>query len=257
MTSITNTSRRGFLRGTAMTAGGIFMPNIILSQEGGAKKLNFAAIGVGGKGSSDVANAAKVANIVAICDVDRKTLKDAKGKYADAETFEDFREMFDKMGDKIDGVTISTPDHAHYPAAMEAIKRGKHVCVQKPLVNRIWEANQLHQAAKKKGVHTNMGNQGHTGEGIRVLKEWIAAGAIGKVKEIHVWTNRPIWPIGRPGSPPRRMSLISRVCTRSPGAATANTARAPWATWAATSSTALSGAASWASLTNWKPSARN
>ena len=79
---------------------------------------------------------------------------------------------------------------------MEAIKRGKHVCVQKPLVNRIWEANELHAAAKKKGVKTNMGNQGHSGESIRQFKEWIDAGIVGNVKEIHVWTNRPIWPQG-------------------------------------------------------------
>jgi hypothetical protein len=100
------------------------------------------------------------------------------------------------MGDKIDMCTVSTPDHAHYPAAMEAIKRGKHVCVQKPLVNRIWEANELHEAAKKKGVKTNMGNQGHTGKGIRFLKQWMSEGIVGNVKEIHVWTNRPIWPQG-------------------------------------------------------------
>ena len=174
----------------------MFFPNLLLSQEGGAKKVNVAGVGCGGKGASDIGTAAKGANIVAFCDVDRKTLDGAKQKYPDAKIFDNFREMFDAMGDKIDMVTVSTPDHAHYPAAMEAIKRGKHVCVQKPLVNRIWEANQLHLAAKKKGVKTNMGNQGHTGEQIRQLKEWMQAGIVGNVKEIHVWTNRPIWPQG-------------------------------------------------------------
>lgn len=128
--------------------------------------------------------------------MDSNTLNKALLKYPNAKGFSNFREMFETMGDKIDMVTISTPDHAHFPAAMEAIKRGKHVCVQKPLVNRIWEANQLHQAAQKKGVKTNMGNQGHTGEGIRLLKEWVNAGIVGNVHEIHVWTNRPIWPQG-------------------------------------------------------------
>jgi predicted dehydrogenase len=189
------TNRRSFLRSTAATAGGLFTaPNLLLGQE--SKKLNFAGIGVGGKGGSDVGNTSKVANIVALCDVDRNTLKDSQAKYPGAKIFESYKEMFEAMGDQIDGVTISTPDHAHFPAAMEAIKRGKHVCVQKPLVNRIWEANQLHLAAKKKGVKTNMGNQGHTGEGIRQVKEWISAGIVGNVKEIHMWTNRPIWPQG-------------------------------------------------------------
>lgn len=190
-------NRRAFLRGTAATAGGIFFPNLLIGQEGGVKKLNVAGIGgAGGKGESDIGIAAKGANVVAICDIDSKRLDGAKKKYPDAKMFTSFKEMFDTMGDKIDLCTVSTPDHAHYPAAMEAIKRGKHVCVQKPLVNRIWEANELHQAAKKKGVKTNMGNQGHTGKGIRFLKQWVSEGIVGNVKEIHVWTNRPIWPQG-------------------------------------------------------------
>ncbi len=190
-------NRRAFLRNTALTAGGIFVPNLLLGQEGGVKKLNVAGIGgAGGKGASDIAIAGEGANIVAICDIDRNRLADAAKKYPGAKTFESFREMFETMGDKIDMCTVSTPDHAHYPAAMEAIKRGKHVCVQKPLVNRIWEANELHMAAKKKGVKTNMGNQGHTKETIRQLREWMGAGIVGNVKEIHVWTNRPIWPQG-------------------------------------------------------------
>ena len=197
MSTQNQSTRRSFLRNTAIGTGSLFVPNLLIGQEAGAKKqLNFAGIGCGGKGASDIGTAAEGANIVAFCDVDSKTLEGAKAKYPNAKTFGSFREMFDAMGDQIDGVTVSTPDHAHFPAAMEAIKRGKHVCVQKPLVNRIWEANQLHEAAKKKGVKTNMGNQGHTGEGIRLLKEWINAGIVGNVKEVHVWTNRPIWPQG-------------------------------------------------------------
>jgi len=199
MTTPLQPTRRGFLKfSAAAAAAGIFAPSILRAEDV-AKKINFAGIGVGGKGASDIANAAKEANIVALCDCDRDRLKKALEKYPNAKTFESFREMFDAMGDKIDGVTISTPDHTHFPAAMEAIKRGKHICVQKPLVNRIWEANQLHEAAKKKGVKTNMGNQGHTGEAIRSMKEWLGAGIVGKVKELHVWTNRPIWPQGVAG----------------------------------------------------------
>lgn len=192
-------NRRTFLRSTAATAGGIFFPNLLIGQDAAAvvKKINVAGIGgAGGKGASDVGIANEGANIVAICDIDEHRLADAQKKYPGVKVFTNFREMFDTMGDKIDMCTVSTPDHAHYPAAMEAIKRGKHVCVQKPLVNRIWEANELHEAAKKKGVKTNMGNQGHTKEPIRQLKEWLTAGIVGNVKEIHVWTNRPIWPQG-------------------------------------------------------------
>ena len=191
-----STSRRQFLQSSALTAGSLFAPNLLLGQDAAKKTVNVAGVGCGGKGESDLGIAAEGANIVAFCDVDRDRLKKAQQKYPGAKTFESFREMFEVMGDKIDMVTVSTPDHAHFPAAMEAIKRGKHVCVQKPLVNRIWEANQLHEAAKKKGVKTNMGNQGHTGEQIRQLKEWMQAGIVGNVKEVHVWTNRPIWPQG-------------------------------------------------------------
>ena len=196
MIQTSSDTRRGFIRKTAAVTGGIFMPNLLIGQESSGKKINVAGIGCGGKGESDLGGAAQGANIVAFCDVDSNTLNKALLKYPNAKGFSNFREMFETMGDKIDMVTISTPDHAHFPAAMEAIKRGKHVCVQKPLVNRIWEANQLHQAAQKKGVKTNMGNQGHTGEGIRLLKEWVNAGIVGNVHEIHVWTNRPIWPQG-------------------------------------------------------------
>jgi len=206
-------NRRAFLRNTALSAGGLFVPNLLLGQDA-AKKLNVAGIGgAGGKGASDIAIAGEGANVVAICDIDGNRLKDAQKKYPGAKMFTSFQEMFNDMADKIDMVTVSTPDHAHYPAAMEAIKRGKHVCVQKPLVNRIWEANQLHEAAKKKGVKTNMGNQGHTGKGIRLLNQWINGGIVGNVREIHVWTNRPIWPQGndakakiKPGQAPANLS---------------------------------------------------
>jgi predicted dehydrogenase len=192
-------SRRTFLKGLSVTtAGGLFFPHILRSQDGVApsRKVAVACIGVGGKGGSDMANAAKDNDIVAICDVDERNLAKAAEKFPNAKRFRDFRKMLDEVKE-IEAVTVSTPDHAHYPAAMHAIALGKHVCVQKPLVNTLWEARQLHLAAKKKGVITQMGNQGHTYDDNRLLKEWIEAGAIGKIKEIHVWTNRPIWPQGR------------------------------------------------------------
>ncbi len=188
------------------------MPRVFWAQEGStapSKKLGIAAIGCGGKGESDLSDAAKGNDVVAICDVDAKTLAKAGEKYPGAKQYRDFRKMLDEVKE-IDAVTISTPDHAHYPAAMHAIALGKHVCIQKPLVNTIWEGRELHKAAKKKGIISQMGNQGHTFDENRVVKEWIAAGAIGKVKEIHVWTNRPIWPQGKsavfkPGTVPDQL----------------------------------------------------
>lgn len=193
------TNRRAFLKGiSAVTAGGIFLPHILRAQEGApaGKRLAIGCIGVGGKGGSDMNNAAKENDIVAICDVDEKNLAKAGEKHPNAKRFRDFRKMLDEVKE-IDGVTISTPDHSHYPAAMHAIALGKHVCIQKPLVNTLWEGRQLELAAKKKGVITQMGNQGHTYDDNRLLKEWIDAGVVGKVKEIHVWTNRPVWPQGK------------------------------------------------------------
>ncbi len=194
-----NHSRRSFLKGlTATTAAGIAMPNLLLRAEGVAagKKLGIGCIGVGGKGFSDMMSASWQNEIVAICDVDATNLAKAAEKFPNAKQYRDFREMLEKEN-SIEGVTISTPDHSHYPAAMHAISLGKHICVQKPLTNTLWEVHELHKAAKKKGIITQMGNQGHTYEENRRLKEWLDAGVIGKISEIHVWTNRPIWPQGK------------------------------------------------------------
>jgi predicted dehydrogenase len=191
-------SRRSFLKGiTAVSAGGIAFPNLLLRAQGtpASKKLGIACVGVGGKGFSDMVNASFENEIVAICDVDANHLAKAAEKFPNAKRYTDFRKMLDEVKN-VDAVTVSTPDHSHYPAAMHAIALGKHVMVQKPLVNTLWEADQLHKAAKKKGVITQMGNQGHTYEENRVLKEWFNANVVGKVTEIHVWTNRPIWPQG-------------------------------------------------------------
>lgn len=192
-------TRRSFLKGlTVTTASGIILPNLLLNAQNApaSKKLGIACIGVGGKGYSDMKNASFGNEIVAICDVDAKNLAKAAKDFPNAKQYRDFRKMLDENEKLIDAVTVSTPDHSHFPAAMHAIALGKHVMVQKPLVNTLWEADQLHKAAKKKGIITQMGNQGHTFEENRLLKEWFQAGVIGKVKEIHVWTNRPIWPQG-------------------------------------------------------------
>lgn len=202
-------SRRSFLKGlSATTAGGLVFPNLLLRAQDtpASKKLGIACVGVGGKGFSDMVSSSFENEIVAICDVDAKHLAKAAGRFPQAKQYRDFRKMLDEVK-SIDAVTIATPDHSHYPAAMHAIALGKHVCVQKPLVNTLWEARELHRAATKKGIISQMSNQGHTFDENRVLKEWFQAGVVGTVSEIHVWTNRPIWPqsravVLRPGPAP-------------------------------------------------------
>lgn len=190
-------NRRQFLKTSAAAmAGTSFAPNLLLGQDEALKKLNVAAIGCGGKGRSDITQIASGNEIVALCDVDANRAAEAFEKYPDAKRFSDYREMFADMKDDIDVVTVSTPDHMHFPIAVEAIKAGKPVMVQKPLANTLWETRALSDLAKKHNVLTVMGNQGATTTGTRVLREWIEAGVIGDVTEVHYWTNRPIWPQG-------------------------------------------------------------
>jgi len=191
--------RRRFLASSAGLAGGaLFGPNLILGQtaESANSKLRIACIGIGGKGESDTGSSADGNDIVAIVDVDADRLAKAQQKYPGAKAYSDYRKMFEEMGDKIDAVTVSTPDHTHFAAAMMAVALKKHVMVQKPMCNTIWEVRELHKAAKAAGVVTQMGNQGRTMEGQRLAKEWVEQGAIGTLKEIKLWTNRPIWPQG-------------------------------------------------------------
>lgn len=163
-----------------------------------SQKLNIGAIGVGGKGASDVAGC-EMENIVAICDVDQNTLNKSAERYPGATKYSDYRKMFEKQKD-LDAIIVSTTDHHHFLASMLAIENGMHVYCQKPLTHSIWEARKLTEAARKKGVATQMGNQGHCGDGVRELCEMIWAGAIGDVREVHSWSDRPIWPqgLGRP-----------------------------------------------------------
>lgn len=151
------------------------------------KKLRIACIGCGGKGFSDVTGVS-TENIVALCDVDPVQATKIYTKFPDVPKFQDYREMFDKMGDQIDAVTVSTPDHMHFAAGMAAIRRGKHVFIQKPLASSLWQVRELTLAARRHGVMTQMGNQGHASEGVRLAKEWVEGGVIGDVREVHVWT---------------------------------------------------------------------
>jgi len=190
------TSRRSFIKTSAAIAGVAAAPNLLLGQNDALKQLNVAAVGCGGKGASDISEIAGGNRIAFLCDVDSNMMKGAMEKYPDAKVFSDYREMFAQVADQIDVVTVSTPDHMHFPIAVEAIRLGKPVMVQKPLCNNLWETRALANYAKEKGIYTVMGNQGATMAGTRVVREWIEAGLIGEVKEVYYWTNRPIWPQG-------------------------------------------------------------
>jgi predicted dehydrogenase len=196
-------SRRSFLKSTALTAAGAAaLPGLralgATVRQGSlikGRKINVACVGCGGKGRSDIDGVASE-NIVALCDVDLSNARGAFQAFPDAKRYKDYRKMLLEMDEQIDAVTVSTPDHMHFPIAMMAVTMGKHVFVQKPLTHTIWEARTLRAAAQAHNVVTQMGIQGHCGEGIRLLKEWLDDGAIGAVHEVQYWTNRAIWPQG-------------------------------------------------------------
>ncbi|HWI60070.1 MAG TPA: Gfo/Idh/MocA family oxidoreductase [Bacillota bacterium] len=191
-------TRRDFLKRTSLAAGTAALSFPYVGRVLGAnEKINIACIGVGGKGDSDSSDAAHCGgNIVAICDVDTDTL-DRKGKqFPQAQRFQDYRQLFDKIGKDIDAVTVSTPDHNHGVAALRAMKMGKHCFCQKPLTQTVYEARTMRKLANEKKLATQMGNQGSAESGLRRAVEVIQAGVIGKPLELHVWSNRPIWPQG-------------------------------------------------------------
>ena len=196
------TNRRQFLQTTAATTGiGFWVAGGVRAQESKSpnEQVAIASVGIGGKGSSDSADADKNGVVVAICDVDEKRLGDAgEKKFPKAKRYTDFRVMLDEMKDSIDAVTVSTPDHTHAPASLMAMRMGKACFTQKPMTHSLYEARLMAKVARENGVATQMGNQGTAMDGLRKAAALIRAGAIGEVKEVHVWTDRPIWPQGGP-----------------------------------------------------------
>jgi predicted dehydrogenase len=189
-------SRREFMGGAAAAMAFTIIPSHVLAQPP-SEKVNVAAIGAGGMGSGNTgACDAEGANIVALCDVDWERAAETFKKFPNAKKYKSCVEMLDKEGKNIDAVIVATPDHMHAVASMAAMRRGKHVYCQKPLTRLVSEARAMTEAARKYKVVTQMGNQGHSGNGVRDICEWIWDGAIGEVKEVHAWTNRPIWPQG-------------------------------------------------------------
>jgi len=216
-----NWTRRAFLAATTTSAAALAVGGKAFAQRVNTarvvpgrlspnERVNVAAIGAGGKGGGDLMSCRRAgANIVALCDPDWARAEGIFNELPDVKRYKDFRIMLEEMPE-IDACTISTPDHTHANPAYMAMKMGKHVYVQKPLTHTVAEARLLTQVAAETGVATQMGNQGHCHDGVRDLCEMLWDGAIGQVKEVHIWTNRPVWPqgLGRPaGSDPVREKL--------------------------------------------------
>jgi predicted dehydrogenase len=205
-------SRRDFISSAAAAAAFTIVPRSVLGGPGNtapSDKLNIAGIGIGGRGAYDLKEC-EGENIAALCDVDLARAEGTLKKYPSAGVYRDFRRMLEKEAGNIDAVVIGAPDHIHAPAAVMAMKMGKHVYCEKPMAHTIFEARKMTEVAKQTGVVTQMGNQGHAGEGLRLTYEFIHDGAIGTVREVHVWSDRPstpqreFWPQGidRPAEAP-------------------------------------------------------
>ncbi len=196
--------RRKFLVRAAAAAA--IVPRFVLGGKGyqaPSDKVNIAGIGIGGMGAGDLSELSQQNNIVALCDVDWDYAAKTFKQYPKAVPYKDYRVMLEKQKD-IDAVVVATPDHLHAVISMAAIRAGKHVYTEKPMTYCIEEARKLATAAREAKVATQMGNQGHATESIRLLCEWIADGAIGPVREVHAWTPHPVWPQGmeRPADQP-------------------------------------------------------
>lgn len=196
------TSRRQFLKSSAVAAAGLTILPQGLRGESPNGKLRLGAVGVGGMGAASlkaIASHSKV-EVVALCDVDSDRLGKAASLHPKAKTFRDWRKMYEAVGDSLDAVNVATPDHTHAPASVAAMNLGKHVYCQKPLTHDVFEARQMNLIAAKQKVVTQMGTQGHSGSVYRTAVATIRAGAIGKVKEVHSWSYKT-W--GYTGPPPK------------------------------------------------------
>lgn len=194
-------SRKNFIKTSALASSFYFVPRHVLGGVGytaPSDRLNLAAIGAGGKGSSDIRNASVNGRerVSALCDVDFSgSATNTVEEFPDAKLYSDYREMLDQETD-IDAVTISTPDHVHGPAAKYAMERGIHVYVQKPLTHNIREARLLTGMAREQKIVSQMGNQGASNTLLNMVQEWVDSGVLGEITKVNVWTNRPVWPQG-------------------------------------------------------------
>lgn len=184
-------SRRDFLGKFAASATAVtIVPAHVMGSNAPSNKLNIASIGSGGRARGNIKGTSSE-NIVALCDVDERRAVEMFKAYPRAKKYKDFRVMLDEMDKSIDAVLISTPDHTHAVTAIRAIRMGKHVYCEKPLAHSIHEVRQITEAARKYKVQTQMGNQGHSSEQIRMMCEWVWDGAIGDVRTVYAWSSRP------------------------------------------------------------------
>ena len=193
-------TRRDFLAAASTAAAVTIVSRDVLGGASGtppSEKLAIAGIGVGGMGGANLRQL-ETENIVALCDVDHAYAAGAFQRYPKATTYKNFREMLEKQKG-IDAVLVATPDHTHAVISMAAIKAGKHVYCQKPLTHDVYEARMLAQAAREAKVATQMGIQGHSMEGARLIREWIEAGVIGEVAEVDAWCDLSYYPWGHAG----------------------------------------------------------
>jgi len=196
-------SRRTFIKTTAVASAGFWVAGGVKAADSTAasEEIRFACVGVGGKGSSDSADAARNGVVVAACDIDENNLKrgvaklQAEGKPA-IKPYHDYRKMIEEVAKDVDAVTVSTPDHNHAPASIRALREGLAVFCQKPLTHTIHEARVMGELAAEKNVATQMGNQGTANSSLREAAAIVKSGGLGEIKEVHVWTNRPVWPQG-------------------------------------------------------------
>ena len=204
-TQNTKINRRDCLKACVGIGSAMVLPAAALGKDGQlppSERVNIAFVGAGGQGRVLLSQLIDQGgqNNVALVDVDQNQARRSFAKYPDVPKFQDFRKMLDKLGSQIDAVAIATPDHMHFPPAMAAMQMGKHVFLEKPLTRTIWETRQLVKAAAKYGLATQMGNYGHSMPGLYQCREWIEAGAIGEVTEVHVWSSRG-------GSPTEEMAI--------------------------------------------------
>ena len=189
--SMNNLTRRDYLKASAAIGGSLMLSPFAIGKPGESAngKLNIALIGSGGIAKTAFGEC-RGHNVIAIAEVDEVQGAPGFEAYPDAKRYRDFRRMLDAHYKELDLAIISTPDHTHFPATFAAMERGIAVQTQKPLTHNIWEARTLQAAAHKFKVQTVMGNQGHTMEGMRLIREWYEAGLLGTVREVHAWTNR-------------------------------------------------------------------
>ncbi len=185
-------SRRKFLGGSAgvmaLSATGYFSSVSPASSQSPNEKLNLAAVGVAHRGAANI-RGVRHENIVALCDVDANYLAKAAGEFPKAKQFADFRKMYDQIGNQIDGVLVSTPDHTHASVTVAGMKLGKHVYCEKPLTHDLYQARLCRETAAKMKVATQMGTQIHAGENYRRVVELVRSGIIGTISQVHVWVS--------------------------------------------------------------------